>query len=74
MPKDTIDPLLRVVGTRVRKLREARDLTKAELARRAGVDRPALIALERGDRNVSVLFLAKIARALKVTPGSLLDD
>jgi DNA-binding XRE family transcriptional regulator len=74
VPKDTVAPLLKAVGTRVRRLREARELTKSELARRADVDRPALIALERGDRNVSILFLAKVAKALKVTPGSLLDD
>ena len=74
VPKDTIHPLLTQVGIRIRKLREARDLSQAELARRAGVDRAALNAIEAGHRNLSVIYLAKIARGLRVTPGSLLDD
>lgn len=74
MPKDAIDPLLAEVGTRIRKLREARDLTQTALAKKAAIDRPYLVAIEAGKRNMTLLHLSKIARALRVSPGSLLPD
>ena len=40
----------------------------------AGVNRVYLSGIERGIRNLTVLHLERIARALKVAPGSLLDN
>jgi transcriptional regulator with XRE-family HTH domain len=74
VPKDTVSPLLRKVGTRIKHLREQRHLTQERLAARSGVNRVYLSGIERGIRNFTVLHLAKIARVLKVSPGSLLDN
>ena len=73
MPKDSIDPVLVAVGTRIRKLREAWGISQTKLAKQAGVDRAYLVAIEQGRRNMTIRHLARLARALKVTPGSLLD-
>jgi transcriptional regulator with XRE-family HTH domain len=73
VPKDTIDPLLVAVGMRIRKLREAWSMSQSELARRAQVDRAYLVGIEQGKRNITIRHLARLARALKTTPGSLLD-
>lgn len=48
-------------------MREARlraGLTQAELARRAGVDRANLAAVERGARGASLRMLRRIAAAM----------
>lgn len=51
----------------VRLQRERRGLTQDRLAKLAKVSRGQLIAFERGDQNISLLFLLKIARALELT-------
>jgi transcriptional regulator with XRE-family HTH domain len=58
----------------VKQLREERDWSQVRLATRSGVNRVYLSGIERGIRNCTILHLAKLARALRVRPGSLLDD
>jgi transcriptional regulator with XRE-family HTH domain len=50
-----------------------RGLTQEELARRAGVPRPNLSAIERGQRDVSLKTVRALAAALDVRPGVLVD-
>jgi len=58
-------------GQRVKRLREARGLTQAELARRAGMAGQAAIGnIENGNRSGS-RNIAKLAKALSVNPYHL---
>lgn len=50
-----------------------RGLTQGDLARRAGVPRPNLSAIERGQREVSLKTVRALALALDVRPGVLVD-
>ena len=50
-----------------------RGLTQKELARRAGVPRPNLSAIERGQLEVSLKTVRALALALGVRPGVLVD-
>jgi len=50
-----------------------RGLTQEELARRAGVPRPNLSAIERGQREVSLKTVRALAVALDIRPGALVD-
>lgn len=54
------------VGERVRAARVALDLTQADLARRIGLDRTALVRVETGDRHISALELARLAGVLEI--------
>jgi transcriptional regulator with XRE-family HTH domain len=74
VPKDTVSPFLRKVGARVKHLREAREWSQAELARKTKIHRVYLSGIERGIRNFTILHLQKLARAFEVTPGSILDE
>ena len=65
---------LKAFGLRVRKLREALDWSQDQLAEHADLHRTYISGLERGERNVSVLNILRLARALKTTPGKLLDN
>jgi transcriptional regulator with XRE-family HTH domain len=69
----TPHPFLKRLGTRIRRLRERKGFSQEALADSAHLDRSYMSGIERGVRNVSVLNLAKIARALSVQPGSLFD-
>ena len=60
-------------GKRVRELREARDISQEGLADIAGVHRTYMGTVERGETNISLENIVKIAHALKVPPGALLE-
>lgn len=62
------------LGDRVRERRQAAGLTQAGLAERAGLHRTFVGSVERGERNVALLSLRRIARALRTTPAELLAD
>jgi transcriptional regulator with XRE-family HTH domain len=65
---------LRLLGDRVRERRAARGLTQAELGEACGLHRTFIGSVERGERNLSVLNLRLMARALRVRLADLLAD
>lgn len=64
--------ILTLFGERVRVLRQARGLSQEALALAAGLDRTYIGGVERGERNISLLNIQKIAQALDVSPADLL--
>jgi len=60
------------LGARVRELRRSAGLTLEELAFRADMHPSYIGDMERGQRNVTLENLAKIAAGLHADPGSLL--
>jgi transcriptional regulator with XRE-family HTH domain len=65
---------LEAVGGRIRQRRESLDLTQAQLGERCDLDRTFIGSVERGERNVAVLNLRKIAQALRVPLTELLAE
>jgi transcriptional regulator with XRE-family HTH domain len=61
------------IGKRVRAARLQLDLTQAELAGRLELEEPTVRSIEAGRRGVSIESLLRLADALRVTPGELLD-
>ena len=61
-----------IVGTNVRKRRQVRGLTQEQLAFSAEIDLTYVGGIERGQRNPSVVVLARIAEALGIQPKDLL--
>ena len=64
---------LQKVGRRVRELREARSLTRRSLALQADVSERYLGQLETGEGNISIMLLRRVALALQVHIGELLE-
>ena len=58
---------------RIRTLRERAGLTQAQLADRAGVRQATISELESGKDRRLLEVIDKLARALKVEPGELLE-
>ena len=65
--------ILEAFGEQVRELRRQRGLSQERLAAEAGLDRTYVGGIERGERNVALLNIVKIARALGVPPTRLLE-
>ena len=67
------DPLiLKRVGARLRELRTRVGISQEELAARASLHRTYVGGIERGERNVAVVNLVRLATALEVEPSELL--
>ena len=62
----------RWVGAKVRELREAKGWSQEELGFESGLHRNYVGRIERGEQNVAVVNLAKLAKALGVRPSELL--
>ena len=60
------------VGTRVKALREAMDLSLRDLAERSGVSAPMLSQVERGETSPTLAIAARIAGGLELSLSQLL--
>ena len=61
------EDLRAVFGRRVRELRLGLKLSQEELAERADLHRNYIGGIERGERNVSLVNIEKIAKALGIS-------
>lgn len=68
------DARLAGFGERLRHLRRAAGLSQEALAAAAGLDRTYVGGIERGERNVALLNVYKLAQALKIHPSRLFTD
>ncbi|MBB4910579.1 transcriptional regulator with XRE-family HTH domain [Actinophytocola algeriensis] len=66
--------LQRRVGSRLRAIRVARGLSQEDFADAAGVHRTYMGGLERGERNITLRGLERVAERIGVDPLKLLVD
>jgi len=71
--KITARQIQRKFGARLRELRKSKGLSQEELAFRAELDRSFVGQVERGERNISLFNIYKLAKGLEVTSSLLLD-
>jgi transcriptional regulator with XRE-family HTH domain len=62
-----------VFGKHVRKLRLDRGFSQEKLAELADLHRNYVGGVERGERNIAIVNIVRLARALKVKPAKLLE-
>jgi transcriptional regulator with XRE-family HTH domain len=65
--------LRRKIGGNIRKVREMREISQTELARRLGINRDLMLKYETGDRGVSPEALAKIVNELGISIDDLFE-
>lgn len=61
-----MDDILKLVGARIRELRKTQGLSQEALGEKAGFHFSYVGAIERGEKNISLLNLGKLAKALDV--------
>lgn len=68
------DWALKIFGKSVCSKRNERKLSQEKLAELCDLDRTYISSVERGQRNLSLLNILKIARALNIAPSDLLSQ
>lgn len=63
----------KLFGKVLRQIREDKGITQEKLAELADVDRTYIYRLETGKRSPSLSIIFRLADALKISPGLLLD-
>ncbi|MDQ0287725.1 transcriptional regulator with XRE-family HTH domain [Desulfofundulus luciae] len=66
------DDIKVAVGMRIKEIRLALGMSQEELAFKSGLHRTYISSIERGERNISIINIQKISRALGVRPKDLL--
>jgi len=66
--------VLRRFGRNVRLLRKRKGLSQEALSFEADLDRTYVGSVERGERNISLLNILRLAGALGVKPAKLFED
>ena len=61
-------------GTRLRSIRQERGISQEKLAELADLHRTYVSSIERGERNVSLVNIERLAAALGVTMAELMPD
>lgn len=66
--------ITQVVGENVRRIRVNKNISQEKLASLCNFSRPCLERIERGEKNLKVEFVERIANALGVTVLSLISE
>ena len=65
--------ILIALGLKIRSVRLSLNLSQEELAEACGIHRTYVSSLERGERNISMLNLIKICKAINFPPEKILE-
>lgn len=55
------------IGQQIKNIRETKGLSQKDLSYLADLDRSYIASVERGQRNISIINIEKIAKALKIS-------
>lgn len=61
------------LAKRVRELRDRKGISQERLGEMAGLHRTYIGMIERAEKNITLVNLEKVAKALGVRPSSLID-
>jgi len=62
------------LGIAIRNRRRSLSLSQEELGNRAGLHRTYVGSIERGERNITLFNMFRLARALETTPVNLIEE
>jgi transcriptional regulator with XRE-family HTH domain len=73
VPRQNRADVLKQFGETLRAYRQQAGMSQEKLATEAGLDRTYVGGAERGERNVSLVNIARLATALGIRPSELLE-
>lgn len=66
--------ILIALGLRIKEIRLNKNMSQEELSGRTELHRTYIGSVERGERNISIINLTKIAIALSVNVSTIVED
>lgn len=66
--------ILKHIGKKIREARKMKGLSQEELALESEFDRSYIGRVERGERNLSIYNLCRLAESLKTNPSFFIED
>ncbi|MFL5386506.1 MAG: helix-turn-helix domain-containing protein [Longimicrobiaceae bacterium] len=72
--KRTKEQILKAFGATLRTYRQQAGLSQEKLAAKAGLDRTYVGGAERGERNVALINIVRLAEAINIRPSELLES
>ena len=72
--KQSKDQILKAFGATLRNYRQGAGLSQEKLAAKAGLDRTYVGGAERGERNVALFNIVRLAEAISIRPSQLLES
>jgi transcriptional regulator with XRE-family HTH domain len=73
MSTESYAEMQRRFGERLRAIRSAHGYSQEALALASGLDRSYIGGVERGERNISLVNICKLAETLKLTPKDFFE-
>jgi DNA-binding XRE family transcriptional regulator len=73
-PKGQTNDVSARFGRRLRLLRQERRMTQSDMAKRFGIDRSYISAVERGHKSMTLAMLEVIALGMDITLSKLLEN
>ncbi|RWX47087.1 DNA-binding transcriptional regulator, XRE-family HTH domain [Candidatus Electrothrix aarhusensis] len=68
------EDILKEFGNTLQKYRKEKDWSQEKLSEVAYLDRTYISSVERGQRNISIINICKLANALEIPIGNLLRN
>ena len=68
------DPVLMALGDAIRHARKVQGMSQESLAAESGIERAYMSGIERGMQNLSLITLARVAKALGLSVADLVVD
>lgn len=68
-----MEQLINIVGVNIKEIRKQKKLTQEELAEKCELQTSYLAGVERGDRNITLQTLEKIASGLEINAKELFE-
>ena len=69
-----MDTPLEIFGKTVKRLREQLGLSQERLAQLSGLHRTYIGGIERGERNIGLLNIVRLSKALDISPSILFEE
>lgn len=61
-----MEAITKKVGSNIKKIRLSKNMSQGDISRKLNIDRGYISKIEKGEKNITIITIEKIARALNI--------